>query len=194
MTVKDALEDVEIAFRQLEFAIKLLSFCELGNITPSDFDTDHIVFLGRETLNFPSGKFSDPESIIKAAGTSVLIAFSASVLVLDDAFHAAGIKPDPDAVEDDGQLRTLIYMARCAYAHGIATPRWEVRGKYCRTLSVNLGSTTMPLDLRTLHGQDFVVDQLGGYANWYRIHDAALRLLTTPQAGGIAGSSERPVN
>jgi len=48
MTIQDALDDVEIAFRQLEFAIKLLSFRELGNIKPSDFDTDHIVFLGNE--------------------------------------------------------------------------------------------------------------------------------------------------
>ena len=49
MLIQDALDDVDIAFRQLEFAIKLLSFCELGNIKPSDFDTDHIVFLGGET-------------------------------------------------------------------------------------------------------------------------------------------------
>jgi hypothetical protein len=68
MKIQDALDDVDIAFRQLEFAIKLLSFCELGNINPSDFDTDHIVFLGTERLNFPRGKFNDRDSIIKAAG------------------------------------------------------------------------------------------------------------------------------
>ena len=32
-TIDDALLDVEIAFRQLEFAIKLLSYCELDHIT-----------------------------------------------------------------------------------------------------------------------------------------------------------------
>jgi hypothetical protein len=180
MTIQDALDDVEIAFRQLEFAIKLLSFCELGNIKPSDFDTDHIVFLENERLNFHRGKFNDPDSIVKAAGTGVLIAFSASVLVLDEAFQAAGMKPDPDASGNDGQLRILIFMVRCAYAHGLGTPRWEVRGKYRRALSVNLGSAAISLDLSTLHGQDFDVGQLGGYANWYRIRDAALRLLATP--------------
>ena len=178
--IKNALEDVDIAFRQLEFAIKLLSYCELGNIRPSNFDTDHLVLLEKETLNFPSGKFLDANSIIKAAGTSVLITFSASVLVLDDAFEAAGVKPDPEAAGNEGQLRTLVYMVRCAVAHGIADPRWEARGKYCRTLSVALGSASISLDLSTLHGQAFVVDQLGGYANWYRIRDAALRLLATP--------------
>lgn len=176
--LQDALDDVAIAFRQLEFAIKLLSFCELGNIAPSDFDTDHIVVLGKERLNFPSGKFSTPDRLEKAAGTSVLIAFSATALVLDEAFQAAGIKADPDAVGNDAQLRLLVFMVRCAYAHGIGTPRWEVRGKYSRSLSVNLGSTVISTDLRTRHGQDFDVDQLGGYANWYRVRDAVLRLLT----------------
>jgi hypothetical protein len=128
-------------------------------------------------LHFPRGRFSGLDNIIKAAGTSVLAAFSASVLVLDDAFQAAGMKPDPEASENDGQLRTLIYMARCANAHGFATPRWEARGKYGRTLSVNLDGRPISLDLRALHGQDLVVDQLGGYPNWYRIRDTALRLL-----------------
>jgi hypothetical protein len=180
MKLKNALDDVDIVFRQLEFAIKLLSYCELGSIQPSDFDTDHLIILGTQRLKFPRGKFNDAHSIIKAAGISVLIAFSASVLVLDDAFQAAGIKPDPEAVDNDGQLRALIYMARCAHAHGMAEPRWEVRGKYSRTLSVKLGGTSIFIDPKTLHGQDFVIDQLGGYANWYRIRDAAVRLLSGP--------------
>jgi hypothetical protein len=95
-------------------------------------------------------------------------------------FQAAGMKPAPDAAGNDGQLRTLIFMVRCAYAHRLGTPRWEVRGKYRRTLNVNLGSAAISLDLRALHGQDFDVGQLGGYANWYRIREAALRLLGTP--------------
>jgi hypothetical protein len=177
MTIQEALKDMEIAFWQLEFAIKLLSFCELGGINPSDFDTDHTVSLGSESLHFPRGRFSELDNILKAAGTSVLAAFSVSVLVLDDAFQAAGMKPDPEASENDGQLRTLIYMARCAYAHGIATPRWQVRGKYCRRLSVSLDGELISLDLPALHGQDFVVDQLVDYASWYRIRDASLRLL-----------------
>ncbi|GAB6269292.1 MAG: hypothetical protein STSR0002_20340 [Smithella sp.] len=45
MNLSEALEDVEIAFRQLEFAIKLRSYCELGNIRPQEFDTDHTVIL-----------------------------------------------------------------------------------------------------------------------------------------------------
>jgi hypothetical protein len=120
MRPQDALTDLDLAFRQLEFTIKLLSFCELGQIDPSEFDTDHFVELGNERLHFPSGKFCDPISIVRAAGTSVLIAMSASALVLDDAFNAFRILPKPEAVDNDGQIRALVYMVRCAYAHGIA--------------------------------------------------------------------------
>jgi hypothetical protein len=176
--VSEALEDVEISFRQLEFAIKLLSFCELGRINPTEFDTDHLVVLHGGSLRFPAGNFSTQDSVEKAAGTGVLIAFSVSVLVLDKAFEVAGLKPDPEAVDEVGRLRTLVHMMRCAQAHGIAEPRWEVRGKYRRPLTINIGASTISLDLSALDGQPFDIDQLGGYVNWYRMRDAAVRLVS----------------
>ena len=160
---RDALVDVDIGFRQLEFTIKLLTFCELGHICPSDFDTDHLVMLESENLNFPSGNFHDLDSIIRAANINVLQAFSATVLVLDKAFEAAGMKPDPEAVGNDEQLRLLVHMVRCAQAHGIAEPRWEVRKNAFVPLTVNIAERTISLDLRTLHGQVFTVEQIGGY-------------------------------
>jgi hypothetical protein len=177
VTPQDALTDVEIAFRQLEFSIKLLTFCELGSINPADFDTDHIIELGNERLHFPSGKFGDQASLERAAGTSVLTAMSASVLVLDDAFAAFGVPRDPTAVDNKGQLRALIYMVRCAYAHGIAAPVWEVRNHFLRTFSLSLVGFSFSVDLRAMDGQPFDVEQIGGYANWCRMRDEALRVL-----------------
>jgi len=115
--IEEALEDIDIAFRQLEFAIKLLSFCEMGNINPKDFDTDHVVLLESGNLHFPPGQFSDQDSLNRAASISVLLAFSASVLVLEQGFQAIGIAPDPEASDNAGKLRALIYMVRCAQAH-----------------------------------------------------------------------------
>jgi hypothetical protein len=67
-------------------------------------------------------------------------------------------------------------MVRCAQAHGIADPHWEVRGRYGRTLTVDLAGAPISLDLASLHGQRFDIDQLGGYENWYRIRAAADRV------------------
>jgi hypothetical protein len=179
VTLSDALEDIEIAFKQLEFTIKLLSFCELGNIKPSEFDTDHIINLEGGRIRFPTGNFSEIGNIINAASVSVLIAFSASVLVLDKAFEIMGMKPDPESVDAVTCLRTLIYMLRCAQAHGVADPRWEVRGKYLCALSLNLGDIALSLNLSKLNGERFDIDQIGGYPNWYQIRHAAVRVLTS---------------
>jgi hypothetical protein len=173
MEIHEALENIDIAFRQLEFTIKLLSFCELGNINPREFDTHHIVMLGGGNLNFPAGQFSDADSLIRAASISVLLAFSASVLVLDKGFEVIGINPDPEATDNIIRMRTLIYMVRCAQAHGIADPRWNAYGRFARTITIDLDGTPTPLDLRALNGERFHIDQLGGYLNWYRIRNAA---------------------
>lgn len=162
MEIHEALEDIDIAFRQLEFTIKLLSFCELGNVNPTEFDRDHIVLLEGGNLHFPTGQFSDQDSLNRAASISVLLAFSASVLVIDKGFEVIGVPPDPESNDDLSKLRALIYMVRCALAHSIADPRWEARGKFARTISLDLdGAQIPPLDLQALNGQRFHISLLG---------------------------------
>lgn len=182
MNISEALQDVEIAFRQFEFAIRLLSYCELGHVKPADFDTDHLVMLEGGSLHFPTRNFSTLDAINRAASVSVLLAFSGSVLVLDKAFEVVGVKADPEASDNIVRLRTLVYMLRCAQAHGPADPRWEARGRYARTLSVDLDAVAVSLDLAALNAQPFVIDQIGGYGNWYRILHIAMRMLKQSQA------------
>ena len=174
----EAIDDVEIGFRQLEFAIKLLSYIELGKINPADFDTDQLVQLSAGNLHFPSVNFQSMDALIRAASLNVVIAFSATTLVLDQAFDATGIKPDFRRSDDDGKLRLLVYMVRCAYAHGVAYPRWSVTNKKAGVLTVNVEGQTIKLDLARLHGQVFEINQIGGYENWYRIRNASQRLFS----------------
>lgn len=175
--LSEAIEDVEIGFRQLEFAIRLLSYCELGHIKPADFDTDHVVILDGGNLRFPSGHFSNAENIERAANINVVVVFGATVLALDKAFEVARIDADFEAGDDQSKLRTLIYMVRCAYAHGFAEPRWEARGKFARKLSLNIVGAPIDIDLAKLNGTIFNIDQLGGYFSWYRIRDKAIEVL-----------------
>ena len=50
MTLDDALVDVGIAFVQVKFSIKLLSYCELDRIRLAEFDTHQVVLLEQENL------------------------------------------------------------------------------------------------------------------------------------------------
>jgi hypothetical protein len=174
--MREAVEDVEIGFRQLEFAIKLLSYIETDNINPTAFDTDHIVLLSSGNLRFPSINFQSKDALVRAASINVIIVFAATTLVLDQAFDAIGIKPNFQSNDDTGKLRLLVYMVRCCYAHGVADPRWNVTNKKAGVLTVNIEGQTIPLDLPRLHGQTFDISQIGGYENWYRVYRAAQRL------------------
>ncbi len=178
-TLELAMDDMQTAFRQLEFAIKLLSYCEGGQIKAGDFDTDHNIQLGAETIHLPSGHFSDPANIVHAASVGVLSAFSVSILVMNDVFVAADIPPDPQSSDDIVRLRTLVHMMRCAQAHGFANARWEARGPFHTVLTVGLDGTALVLDLAALHDQPFNVDQIGGYPNWYRLRDAVMKIFAS---------------
>ena len=134
--------------------------------------------LSTGNLHFPSVNFQSTDALIRAAAINVVIAFSATTLVLDQAFDAIGMKPDFRATDANGRLRLLVYMVRCAYAHGFAYPQWNVTNKKAGVLIVNVDGQTITLDLPRLHGQLFVVDQIGGYENWYRIRNAAQRLFS----------------
>ena len=174
MTLDDALFDVCIAFRQVEFSIKLLSFCERNKIDPAEFDTHEIVRLKHGNLSFPPGNFKEMEAIVRAASVAVSLAFGASALILDKAWEVAGIDPDPLCKDGKVKLRTLVYLVRCAYAHGLAEPKWKVHDQYRQVLEVDLLSPPLRLDLCELDGQGFDPNQLGGHAIWFKVRDKSV--------------------
>lgn len=186
MTLDDALMDVDIAFQQVEFSIKLLSYCELDRIHPAEFDTHQVVLLEGENLTFPTGRFSTQQEIVRASMVAVQLALAGSALTLDQVWDVAGIRPDPGSPEREVKLRTLVYMVRCAYAHGVADPRWEVRRGYRQVLELDLANTPMRVDFRALHGRSFDFAQLGGHARWFDIRDESLAAVTGKSPGGSA--------
>ncbi len=177
ITLAEALEDVEISFLHLVFANKLLFYCEQEKIDPAEFDTDLIVRLERESLRFPTGHFSDPNGINRAASVGVSLAFGGSALALHQTFEVAGVDADPLSEDGLSKLCTLVYMVRCAYAHRVADPRWEVRNRYRRSIELELGGGRVEIDLSALHGERFRFDHLGGHGNWFRIKDRAVSAL-----------------
>jgi len=177
-TLAEALADVEYAFKYLEFAIRLMCYCEQGQLNLHKFDTNTTLLLPHENVGFASGSFSTLESIVPAAQAMVGNAFGASAMVLEAAFCAASRKRKPTSRATKDELQTLIYMIRCAFAHNPAMPVWEARGKdYERHLEVQLGHETLIIDLVALNGRPFEYEHIGGLANWFKIRVAAEALL-----------------
>jgi hypothetical protein len=181
-TVPEALADVGHAFRHLEFAVRLMCYCELNHLDLERFDSDVSILLERENVAFPSGTFATTQATVSAAQAVVGVCFGVSAIVLDAAFDVAGLKNRPASRLDADELRTLVRMVRCAFAHNPAMPVWEARGNdYSRELSFVLGDASLSVDLASFHGQAFEYNHLGGFANWLRIRDAAVSLISAAQ-------------
>lgn len=186
MTLKEALVDVEISSLHVEFAIRLLSCCEREVIDAAEFRTTHVVLLETGRLEFPAGNFTNTSDIVRAASVNVSAAIGTSALTLDKAWEVAGIQPSPDSEDETVKLRTLAYMIGCAYAHGIADPRWRVKGSYRRLFQINLRSGLLELDLPILNCQRFDFNVLGGHTKWFEILDMSVTALT------IIGTADTP--
>ncbi len=174
--IEETIKDVKIAILQCEFAIKLLSYCERWKIDSQEFDSDHTVLLENGNLGFPIGHFIEPDNIVRSAGVSVSLAFAASALALDQAYEVAA-KSKPSYVANVIMLKTIVHMVRCAFAHGIADPKWKVNMKNRRAIRVELSTGPIEINFTELDGKNFDFDQLGGYLIWFQILDDSISAL-----------------
>ncbi len=172
-----ALVDVEQSFKQLEFAIKLMCYCENGYMNNENFDSDVTLLLDEENVNYPAGTFGTFGDIMLSAQIMVSVSFGVSAITLDSAYEAASISSNPESSDSHDELRSLIYMVRCAYAHNIAAPLWEVRGKNLKNVELDLEGERVSLDLKDLHGKQFEYSHIGGFSNWLKIRRLAVNHL-----------------
>lgn len=181
-TTTEALADVNYAFRHLEFAIRLMCYCESGHLDLPNLDTDVTILFDKENVGFPPGTFSTIEAVIPSVQALVGMSFGTSAMVMDAAFEVAGFKNSPDSRQPRDELRTLVYMVRCAFAHNPALPMWKALGKqYARMISFPVGGIALSIDLASLNGQLFEYDHIGGFASWLRIRIASEALIRDAQ-------------
>lgn len=173
------LEQVQQAFLQLSWAIKLDSY--LGIHPPAnkvDFDNFQYVDDPDDYICLPDDQFNTIEDIHLGAENAILGSVGDLFLAFDTALDKAGIRNDPSSQDSSGQLRILIYMCRCAFAHNVLAPCWEVHRKYCRQLEINLPGISLRLDLRQLDNRPFDIKQIGGYSQLFKIKDHIIQTLT----------------
>ncbi len=176
-SIKDALFDVEISFLQVEYAVRMLAYCESRQINIPRFIHRERVELITGDLIFPRVNFDTFDKLIPASKVSVSLAFGGTALALDKAWEVAGFPCNPNSEEEPIKLRMLVYMVRCAYAHGVTEPRWEVRNNYRRIIELNSLKEPLSLDLRKLNCQLFNFDELGGHKKWFEIRDASVQAI-----------------
>jgi hypothetical protein len=170
-------EKIDQAFLQFAFAIKLLMYFELDKVDKNQFDTDTTIELKRKNINLKNNLFHTNGDLKNAAINNLNITLGATAIILDESLTSAGILNSHADTSEQGQLRTLIYMIRCAYAHNMIEPRWEVRGKYIRTLKYSVFREVFEVNLNELNGKPFDMEQIGGHDVYIQIKDRLITLL-----------------
>jgi len=164
-----ALEDVESAFRQLEFAIKLMYYCEDGHLNLTAFNEDSTALFATGSMVF--GSYNTVDEIVTCSKINVNICFGASAIALNAALEMAGIE------RSNHNVAMVVYMVRCAFGHNIADPRWEVRGNFLREVSLPMDRGQISIDFKNLNGQPFEYKHIGDLPNWYKIKNASVELI-----------------
>lgn len=171
-------ESINQAFLQLTFAIKLLAYVELGKIRKDEFDTEVVVLMRKNNLHFEAATFKSYDDIILAAQNNYTITLGFSAIVMDRALSDAGFAHDLPSPSPCRDLRALVYMLRCAFAHDMMQPRWKAKGSFARELRVTLPSGNLVIDMCKLHDQPFDDSQIGGIEAYYKIKTEVERILT----------------
>jgi len=172
-----AFNDVEHAFRLLEFSIRVLNYFELEKVNLDLFGQDTTILLNDGNVTFNDGYFSSGEKTKLAAKTAVGVHFGTSAIVLNFLFETTDRKRDPGSDDEFYLLWTLIYAVRNVFAHGMANPIWVVKGPYQREIEVSIAGRKTAIDLAALNGHEFDYAQIGGVANWINIKDRILAIV-----------------
>lgn len=174
-----AIKDAEHAFRLLEFAIRVMQYCELDQIDLDAFGGETTLKLEQENVTFNDGYFSTRENAQLTSQIAVGAAFGASAIALHNVFEATGRERDPSSTEELYTLWALVYAVRNAFAHAIAAPTWVVKAKYQRKIHLAFEGIDRVIDLSKLDGAEFEYGHLGGFGNWLRIKERVLDLVGT---------------
>lgn len=187
ITISDAIQDIEIAFHQVEYCLKASAYWDRDEFTVDKFETDLTVRLPEGDIHFPTMQLSLLENIRKAAETSIVIAYGITALTLDQALESAEIQVDPNSSDEFDQLRCVIYLVRCAYAHRFAQPYWDVYRDKKKVYQYTVGEKHVTVDTNSLNGQEFDFPQIGGHKAWHEIKDIVIERLRIQQGDTADG-------
>jgi hypothetical protein len=174
----DEKQDIECAFRVLEFAIRTMCYFEVGKVDIASFGSDIGILLEQENAGFSDDYFLSMDNAVIVSHMNVGAAFGTTAIALAKLFEKARARRDFSSDEATYSLWCLVYAIRNAFAHEIGNPRWVVKEKYRRKLRIALGNGEIEVDLAKLNGQNFDYDHIGGFANWQKIKDESFKLLS----------------
>lgn len=158
-TLNDFLGYLDSAIKQFEFSLKLWHYLQEYPIQLKDFDIPLTIEEGASRIVMSEGTFTGYGELIVASENITSMCFGSIAIVLWKAIqHADYVLPKSITQEKD-ELASLVYMIRCAFAHDMAKPRWNIKKeKYNR--KYRIGSHIISLIEKD--GKIFSYQDIGG--------------------------------
>jgi hypothetical protein len=181
ISIQEAIEDVDIAFQQVEYCLKANAFWEREGFTADQFVTDLIVTLPKGDLHFPTDRFAEKRNIIIASEIAITVAYGCTVLTLDQALETAGYSIDSKSNDEFDQIRCVVYLMRCAFAHRIAQPYWDVRPQKQRVYRFMVSDRQISVDTGELNGREFYFTHIGGHKVWHDLKHVIINKIRAQQ-------------
>jgi hypothetical protein len=135
--------------------------------------------LKRKNINLPGSTFKTYDDLVFAAENTFNITLGATSIIMDESLSSCGIKHSYDDKSPSGQVRALIYMVRCAFAHNMVQPTWNVHPKYRKTIEFRALDEDIRVDLMDLNEKPFQMDQIGGHDIYWELKNQVLEMLST---------------
>jgi hypothetical protein len=147
-------------------------------VTPACFVRELAVLTsdpGQPDNGFRLGQAYDKQGLDDLTFNNILLNVGTCAIVIDTALDERfGAKPNPIASEVD-QLRALMYMLRCAFAHDPFHPTWVIRDRYRREYEI--AGANVVADLAQRHDEGLVPNHFGGWEGFLRLAEYAKTLV-----------------
>jgi hypothetical protein len=151
----------------------VLIYVELKKIKKEDFDTD--ILIVKDGLTFNHSSFKTYDDLIHGAINNFNITLGFTSIVLDASLEEAGIIISQN--DNKEKIRSLVRLIRNAYAHNMMYPIWFIDRKIQKIFSIDLGKTTIDIDLSGRNNNPFDISHLGGVKTYFDLKDEAYKII-----------------
>ena len=176
---KDALWEVGVALKHLEFVIRFEGYCHRVPKSDSlpqfldELNVPHLCDLPEGLVEYDT-PFSENE-VIMHAGIAVSTALGVSAQILNKAYEQACVKVIISPVDPSSTVRLYINQVRNLFQHSAGDPIWDIIPKKQVVIELNISGNKLKIDFADLQGKKFEYSQIGGLKWWISVADFAMR-------------------
>lgn len=176
----DPLTKIQQMYLQFCWSVKLNVYLDDNRMKgKSEFDVQ--LLYAKDEAFFPKDQFESIEDIVIASENNIVLNLGCYFIALNQAFEKSFGKVDMKRIGNQpyDALRALIYMCRCAFAHDILQPHWNVKKDFRKMLAVNFDRVSINIDFSNYDKRKFDINDIGGYKSIIQIHKSAEKLLAS---------------